>query len=387
MKVLIVPDSFKGSLSSFDVINIITEVLDRNVENCEIIGIPVADGGEGTIEAILKSTGGDKIFCEVLDPIGRTVKAYYGITQNTIVIEMAQASGLTRLDKYEYDVAKASTYGTGELMKHALDKERAKAFIIGIGGSATNDGGTGFAKALGVMFYDVNNQLIEEEGAQILGRIARIDISDMDARLAGRKLTVMCDVVNPLTGKNGATAVYGAQKGLESNHFEAVEAGMENYRKVLLLTTGIDVNDIPGSGAAGGLGATLVALFGATLKAGIDTFLDLVEFDNKLVGVDYVITGEGRIDGQTAAGKVPVGVARRCKVLKNSANKPIVIAVAGCDGSGFEEVYAFGIDRILTTVPSGTSTEYAMRHAKDNLKKTAEKLAAIINGGTDENLD
>ncbi len=388
MKILIVPDSFKGSLSASEVIDILSEVLIRKVKDCEIIGIPVADGGEGTIDAILESIGGEKIDCEVSDPLGRKITAYYGVTKDSVIIEMAQASGLMRLNKNEYNITTASTYGTGELVKHALNKDLNA--VIGIGGSATNDGGTGFAKALGVRFYDKDNLIIDEEGAQILGRIAHIDLSRIDARLATRNLVVMCDVSNPMTGEFGATAVYGPQKGLLNDQFDSVEQGMENYRNVLLKTTGVDVNMIQGSGAAGGLGATLVAIFGAKLKSGVDTILDLVSFENKLIGVDFVITGEGRIDGQTVQGKVPVGVARRCNEIWSSKmldSKPKVIAVTGCDGPGFEAVYALGIDRILTTVPRETPPDDAMKYAKENLIKTAEKLAIIINGGNDENMD
>jgi glycerate kinase len=396
MKILIVPDSFKGSLSATEVVDVISDVLYQDVDKCEIIGIPIADGGEGTIEAILKSNGGYTVNCDVLDPLGRTIDAYFGVSGDTVIIEMAQASGMMRLNKNEANIDVASTYGTGQLLKNALDHAAAfdsidpMAMIIGIGGSATNDGGTGFAKALGVKFYDHGHHLIVEEGAQILGRIAHIDMTEIDARLAAHTLTVMCDVNNPLTGKNGATAVYGPQKGLKSDQFQSIENGMENYRNVLLRTTGMDVNDIPGSGAAGGIGATLVALFGATLKSGVDTILDLVNFDDKLTGVDYVITGEGRIDGQTAKGKVPVGVASRC--AKYCADhpfvvKPKVVAIAGCDGPGVELVYAFGIDLILTTVSRDTVTDDAIRFAKDNLRKASKKLAMYINGGLDENLD
>ncbi len=396
MKVLIVPDSFKGSLSASEVVDVISEVLYQDVEDCEIIGIPIADGGEGTIEAILKSNGGYKVNSDVLDPLGRRINAYFGVSDNTVIIEMAQASGMMRLKKNETNIDTASTYGTGQLLKNALDHAALfdsidpMAMIIGIGGSATNDGGTGFAKALGVKFYDQDHHLIVEEGAQILSRIAHIDMTEIDARLTAHTLTVMCDVNNPLTGKNGATAVYGPQKGLKSDQFESIENGMENYRNVLLLTTGMDVNDIPGSGAAGGMGATLVALFGATLMSGVDTILNLVNFEKKMIGVNFVVTGEGRIDGQTAQGKVPVGVARRCvKYCTENPleEKPKVVAIAGCDGPGVELVYAFGIDLILTTVSRDTVTDDAIQFAKDNLRKATKKLAKYINGGLDENLD
>lgn len=396
MKVLIVPDSFKGSLSATEVVDVISNVLHDYVDNCEIIGIPIADGGEGTIEAILKSNGGYKVNCDVLDPLGRKIDAYFGVSGDTVIIEMAQASGMMRLNKCEANIDVTSTYGTGQLLKSALDHAATfgsidpMAMVIGIGGSATNDGGTGFAKALGVKFYDHDHRLIVEEGAQILSRIAYIDMTEIDARLATHTLTVMCDVNNPLTGINGATAVYGPQKGLKSDQFQSIENGMENYRNVLLRTTGMDVNDIQGSGAAGGIGATLVALFGATLKSGVDTILDLVNFENKLTGVDYVITGEGRIDGQTTQGKVPVGAARRCVKYCTEHPlivKPKVVAIAGCDGPGVELVYAFGIDLILTTVSRDAVTDDAMRFAKDNLRKASIKLAMYINGGLDENLD
>ena len=382
-RILIVPDSFKGSLSAAEVVQIMTAVFHKEIKGCEVVGIPVADGGEGTVDAILSALGGVRHFCQIEDPLGKTVEAFYGRVDDLAIIEMAQASGITRLSENEKNPMVTSTYGTGQLLLQAIESG-AKSVILGIGGSATNDGGTGFASALGIEFYDNQGVLISDRGAQILGRIDKIDCSNMDERLASVEMTVICDVTSPLTGSTGATYVFGPQKGLHMDQLAAVDADMVHYRSVLQNLKSMDVGAIAGSGAAGGLGAALIAFLGATLKPGIDVILDLTEFDEQVKNADLVITGEGKIDHQTSFGKVPVGVAQKCKRIweENSHQdasalnkKPSVIAICGMVGEGAEMVYDYGIDDIISLVSADVSVEEAMNHARYHLENATKVLA------------
>jgi len=377
MKILLAPDSFKGTLSSIEVINILEKVAKKHFEDVEIIKVPIADGGEGTVDSLIAAIGGEYREVEVSGPLrGQKVRAKYGIINgHTAVIEMAQASGLLHINPEQRNPLLTTSFGTGELIKAALD-EGIRDFIIGIGGSATNDGGIGAAQALGVKFLDSNGENVGLGGRELL-KIKKIDLTEMDRRIKDSKISVICDVTNPLTGPNGATAIYGPQKGVKTlETFEILEKGMKNYEKLIMGTTGMDMSTIPGSGAAGGLGATMVAIFGAVLKPGIETMLDFVNFDNLIKDVDLVITGEGKIDGQTVFGKVPVGIAERCK-KKNVS----VVAISGGMGKDAGEVYKFGIDSIMPTINSDMCLEEALARAEELLEDAADRMFRFIKVG------
>lgn len=376
MKIVLAPDSFKGSFSSLEVIEHLEEVARRHFSPLEVVKVPIADGGEGTVDALVTAAKGEYRTVEVMGPLPEMrVKAKYGIIHGkTAVIEMAQASGLPLIPTGKRDPLNATTYGTGELIRKALD-EGIRDFIIGIGGSATNDGGIGAAQALGVKFLDGFGKEVGLGGKQ-LQHIEKIILDDMDPRIKESTITVICDVSNPLTGPHGATAVYGPQKGVTEETFNILESGMKNYERLIKETTGMDMSKVPGSGAAGGLGAALVAFFGAVLKPGIDTILDYVRFEELIEGADLVITGEGRIDGQSLYGKVPVGIARRCK------SKGVkVIAIVGGMGPGAQKVYDCGIASIMPIVNAPISLDEAIARSQELLKDAADRMFRFIKLG------
>lgn len=375
MRILMAPDSFKGTMSSIEVIRHLREIASRHFSPLEVIEVPIADGGEGTIDSLLLATGGECREVEVIGPALKQVKAKYGIINgDTAVIEMAQASGITLLEAREMNPMIATTYGTGEIFKAVLD-EGIRKIIIGIGGSATNDGGIGFAQAIGVRFLDSDANEVGYGGQQ-LSRIRKILLDKIDPRIQECNITVICDVQNPLTGEKGATAVYGPQKGATVEMLEELEKGMRNYASILSDTIGTDVDSISGSGAAGGLGAALLAFCGAKLKPGIETILDIVNFDKLIDDVDLVITGEGKIDGQSVYGKVPVGVAKRCK-----ARSVKVVAIVGSIGSQAENTYDFGIDSIMPTVNKDMSLEEALLRSEELLREAADRMFRFIKVG------
>ncbi|WP_010248707.1 glycerate kinase [Acetivibrio cellulolyticus] len=381
MKILLAPDSFKGSLSSLEVINIIEESAIKHFEKIEIIKVPIADGGEGTVEAIVLAANGKYETAWVVDPLGRKLEAKYGVINGkTAVIEMAQASGLTLLKEDERNPLKTTTFGTGQLIKDALDKGY-RSFLIGIGGSATNDAGIGAAQALGVRFMDSDGADLGF-GGQFLSRLELFDMSGIDNRIRESDITVISDVTNPLTGQTGATRVFAKQKGAKEEMILELENGMNHFAKIVKSQLGIDIDSIKGAGAAGGLGACLVAFFGANIKSGIDTILDIVDFDGKLEDVDLVITGEGRIDSQSAFGKVPVGVAKRCVEHGGAGSKKIpVIALVGSIGEGAEAAYVHGIDCIISSVREPMPLEKAISNADQNLRQAADDLFRLLKCG------
>ena len=374
MRVVIIPDSFKGTLTSFKVIERVRFGLEENFQNIEIIELPIADGGEGTVNALVQALKGIEYSCLVKDALGRKIMARYGVCGYTAVIEMAEAAGICKILANERDIMEASTFGVGELILQALSHD-VNEIIIGIGGSATNDGGVGMLQALGAVFYDENGHPLIG-GGKILGSIRSIDISAIDQRIIKTPITVMCDVTNPLTGPNGATAVYGPQKGGSENQLKTLEEGMINFYERILEQTGLDVNMIPGSGAAGGLGAALVAFLGATLKPGIELILDLVNFDALADEADLVITGEGRIDNQTVFGKVPVGVGKRCM-----GRRAKVIAIAGVEGDEAKRVYDFGIDVMVSTVTQNMNEELLQETAESRLDSAIDTVCRLLKIG------
>lgn len=375
MKILLAPDSFKGTFTSMEVIHHLEEAAKRHFPDVETVKVPIADGGEGTVEALVTAASGQYREVYVTGPMGGKVKAKFGaINGDTAVIEVAQASGITLVSNDERNPLRATTFGTGELIKAALD-DGFRNFIVGIGGSATNDGGIGAAQALGIKFLDKDGLEIGCGGGE-LHKIDRIDAGAIDSRIKESSITIICDVSNPMTGPEGATMVYGPQKGADEAALRILEEGMKNYAGVIRKTAGVDVEPMPGLGAAGGFSAPFVAFFNAQMKPGIETILDVVHFDRLLEGVDLVITGEGKIDGQSVYGKVPVGIAKRCK-----AKGIGVVAVVGGMGSGAQAVYEHGIDSIIPTVNKDMSLDEALSRSEELMRDAADRLFRLIKVG------
>ena len=372
MKLLFASDSFKGTLSSEKTIELLTKAAHDVFGECECSGVPVADGGEGTVEAVVKARGGRLVTVPVHGPLMENQFASYGALSGTeAVLEMAAASGLPLVPEDQRNPLLATTYGTGEMVKAALDTGYTD-LSIAIGGSATNDGGMGFAAALGVKFFDADgNELIGR--GEDLAKVVRMDCSGLDPRVKDAKITVMCDVTNPLTGPDGATYTFGAQKGATPEMQAALEDGMQNYRRLLIEEFGIDPNETPGTGAAGGLGAALLLFCGAEMKSGINTVLDLIGFDDRLDGVDLVVTGEGRTDWQSAFGKVLQGVGERCKAKGIPA-----VALCGSLGKDYEKIYDCGIQSLLTTVDGCIPLSEAMERAEDLYSRGALRLFRFL---------
>ncbi|QOY38250.1 glycerate kinase [Anaerobacillus isosaccharinicus] len=373
MKIIIASDSYKGSCSTLEVAIAIEKGIRKIDQKSEIIKIPVADGGEGTVEALVLGTGGRYEEVEVLCPLGRKIKAKYGILKgNTAVIEMAEASGLTRVNADELNPRITTTYGTGQIIKAAMDKG-CKKILIGIGGSATNDGGSGMAQALGASLIDRDGKEIGYGGSE-LSRLYDIDIKNIDQRIYQTEIIVMSDVANPLCGPSGASYIYGPQKGATKVMVKELDENLKHYSNVIKQKLGIDVEKIQGAGAAGGLGAGLIAFCNASLHSGIEKVLDVTDIDQHLIDADIVITGEGKIDNQSVYGKVPVGVAQRAAKY----NVPVV-AIVGSIGEGASAVYDYGVDAIIAIVPKPMSLNMAMENGAKLIEQTAENVIRLLN--------
>ena len=375
MKLVFASDSFKGTLSSEQTVELLTKAAHEVFGPCETFGVPVADGGEGTTDAVILARKGQKVYEEVHGPLMETVKAYYGrLSDKEAILEMAQASGLPMVPEELRNPLKTTTYGTGELVKAALDAGYTD-ISIAIGGSATNDGGMGFASALGVRFFDADGNVLEGKGSE-LEKVAHIDVSGLDERAKSAHFTVMCDVTNPLCGKDGATFTFGKQKGGTPEILERLEKGMCNYRDVIIKEFGINPDDTPGTGAAGGLGAALKIYLNAEMKSGIETVLDLIDFDSIPKGVDLVVTGEGRTDWQSCFGKVMQGVGDRAKKYDIP-----VTALCGGLGKGYDQIYEHGIDSIMTTVDSPMPLAKALEKAEELYYKGAIRMFRMVRAG------
>lgn len=375
MRVLIASDSFKGSLSSLKVGEAVSEGIKRVFPEAEIKIIPIADGGEGTVDALVTAGEGKYLYRTVTSPLGEKIEAVMGMLPNrTAVIEMAAASGLPLVPPEKRNPSLTTTRGTGELIKYALD-EGADRIVIGIGGSATNDGGAGMAEALGVRFLNSSGQELPPGGASLLN-LAVIDTSGLDARLKDAEITVICDVDNPLCGKRGASAVYGPQKGAGPEMVELLDKSLRHYAQVIKEQLNIDILEVPGAGAAGGLGGGLLAFTGAELKPGVEAVLQAIRIDEILPGFDIVITGEGCIDAQSAYGKVPKGVGNRAR----KHGKP-VIAIVGSMGEGAELLYNHGIDAIVPIVNRPMSLDEAVEDAFNLTVQAAERTFRLLQTG------
>ena len=369
-KIIIIPDSFKGSASSMEVCDCIERGILKVFNDANIKKIPVADGGEGTVDSILYAAGGNIRKIKVKNPEGKIVEAKYGIiNKDKAVIEMAEASGITLVDDKNREPLKYSTYGTGELIKDAINNN-IKEILIGIGGSATNDCGIGMANALGYRFLDKDNNELDAIAENMI-KVSAIDDSNVDKRIFDIKISAACDVKNPLYGENGATAIYGKQKGVTEASFDILDNGLKNIARVVKEKYGKEIDYIEGAGAAGGLGGGLLAFCNTELKSGIDAVLDIIDFEDQIKDASLIITGEGAIDGQTKKGKVPVGVARR-------ANGIPVIAIVGDIRDGAEAVYNMGIASIMPALKRAMPLEEAIKNSKHLIEDAAERACRFI---------
>ncbi|ENM5763412.1 glycerate kinase [Vibrio mimicus] len=372
MKVVIAPDSFKESLTAKQVCDAIQAGLARVWNDAKFVAIPVADGGEGTVQSLVDATQGRIVEVKVMGPQGKRVEAFYGMLgdNQTAVIEMAAASGLHHVPIAQRDPKLTTSFGTGELIRHALDQGVTK-LIIGLGGSATNDGGVGMLAALGARFTNADGEPIQLTGGG-LRELVNIDLSDFDPRLQHCDLLVACDVNNPLCGDKGASAVFGPQKGATLDDVRLLDGALQQFGLLTEKVTGKAVLQSAGAGAAGGMGAALLAYTHATLRPGIEIVLDTVQLAHQVSDADLVITGEGRIDSQTVHGKTPMGVAKVAKRF----DVP-VIALSGCTGENYQAVYQCGIDAVFAAVPRAMTLEDALKESDFNLADLAENVARL----------
>ncbi|EPQ3461256.1 glycerate kinase [Klebsiella aerogenes] len=376
MKIVIAPDSYKESLSALDVATAIETGFREIYPHAEYVKVPVADGGEGTVEAMVAATQGHIVQVSVTGPLGEPVNAFYGLSgdMRCAYIEMAAASGLESVPPTRRNPLLTTSWGTGELIRHALDAGVSQ-IIIGIGGSATNDGGAGMAQALGAKLLNAGQQQIAPGGGA-LETLARIDLSELDPRLADCRIDVACDVTNPLTGPQGASAVFGPQKGATAAMIERLDRGLQYFAQIIDRDLDIDVLSLEGGGAAGGMGAALYAFCGANLRPGIEIVTDALGLADLVADADLVITGEGRIDSQTIHGKVPVGVA---KVAKRY-NVP-VIGIAGSLTADVGVVHQHGLDAVFSVLYSVCTLDEALANAAANVRMTARNVAAVLQMG------
>ena len=364
-KIVIAPDSFKGTLSSLEVCNLVKRSLLEERDDLEIVSLPIADGGEGMTESFMCAVeNSEKVELKAKSPLGRDIDVYYAIIHgDTAVIEMAMASGIT-IEK-ENNAMRASTYGTGEIIKDALSKGIRK-FFIGIGGSATTDGGIGCTAALGGKFLSEDGESVSLCG-EGLSDIVSIDLSSLDERIKESEITVLCDVKNPLYGKNGAAYIYGPQKGASEKQVEILDSGLKNLADISAEYLKKDFSQYEGAGAAGGLGFALVAFLGGKLKGGIDHILDMLSFNEKVKDADLVITGEGKMDAQSLMGKLPFGVAKRCAHTQ-------VVAVVGLNTADEKLINELGIAQVVETNPEHLPFEQIKATAKEDLIAAAKKI-------------
>lgn len=369
MKIVIAPDSLKGSLTAVEAANSIEKGIKNAFKEAETVLIPVADGGEGTMETLVAATKGYEVFVDVTGPLGKKLVAKYGVLgdEETCVIEIATASGLDLIQEVEFNPLKTTTYGTGELIQSALNKGFRK-FILALGGSATNDGGVGMLQALGLKVLTYENKEVGFGGGE-LSKINQIDKSNFDKRIAESEFIIASDVENPLLGKNGATAVFGPQKGVTKAMLGVLEANLCHWANVVEQYTAKRMHDLQSAGAAGGLGGAFQVFFPSILKRGIDVVLDYARFADKLINADLVITCEGQVDFQTAFGKTPMGVAQMAK-----ANKVPTIILAGTVGAHVEALYQYGVVSVHSIMNRPIPLEVAIEEATQLLEITTEQV-------------
>lgn len=373
MKFVIAPDSFKESLTALEVATAIETGFKRVFPNAEYVKLPMADGGEGTVQSLVDATQGKLIECEVTAPLGDKVKSFFGLSGDgkTAIIEMAAASGLHLVLPEKRNPLLTTSYGTGELIKQALDLG-VENFILGIGGSATNDGGVGMLQALGMQCLDAQGKSIGFGGAE-LARIAKIDVQQLDPRLQQVHIEVACDVNNPLCGERGASAIFGPQKGATPDMVKQLDAALSHFAEIAERDCGKQIRDHAGAGAAGGMGGGLLLLPNVQLKAGVQIVLDTLRLADYVKDADVVITGEGRMDAQSIMGKTPIGVARTAKQF----NKP-VIAIVGCLREDYDVVFDHGIDAVFPIIRQLGELPDILKQGEQNLISAAQNVARVL---------
>lgn len=369
MKIIVAPDSFKGSLSAIEAANAIDRGIKKAYPEAETVLLPIGDGGEGTMETLVAATGGTIKAVSVTGPSNNKVEAAYGVLGDgeTCVIEMASASGLHLVPEENLSPLETTTFGTGELIRQALD-DGFSSFIIGLGGSATNDGGAGMLQALGLQILDSKGNEIGPGGGE-LNKVSKIDLTAFDKRINSSKFIIASDVQNPMVGLNGASHIFGPQKGASPDEVQLLDQYLVNWADKILEFTGTEVHDQPGAGAAGGIGGAFQAFFPFEMRRGVDVVLDYINLDRELENADLVITGEGKVDSQTIFGKTPLGVSQRAK----SRELPTII-IAGSVGKGVEVLHDFGVISIHSIINSPMSLKEAIETADELLEATAEQV-------------
>ncbi len=373
-KYVVAPDSFKESMTAKEVCDAMEKGIKEADSAAEVIKVPMADGGEGTVDSLVDATQGQRVIVEVTGPLGNKISAYYGILGNgtTAVIELAKASGLEIVEKKKRNPMITTTFGTGELIRDALD-HNVKEIIIGLGGSSTNDGGSGMAQALGAKLLDQNNHQIPFGGGN-LDKLDKIDISNLDSRLQDVKIILASDVTNPLIGKDGASRVFGPQKGATPEMVEKLENNLQHYAKIVKRDLNKEVALVSGAGAAGGLGAGLMAFTTCEMRRGVDLAIEVTKLEEKIRDADYVFTGEGGTDFQTKFGKTPYGVAK----LGKKYHKP-VISLAGYLGEGIDSLYSEGFTAIFGIIPGACDLSTALKNGPSNVARTTENIVRLLN--------
>lgn len=371
-KVVLIPDSFKGTLSSTQICNIMKEKLNKHFPECKVISIPVADGGEGSVDCFLSALGGKKVETIVKNPYFEDMESFYGVIDNgqTAVIEMASCAGLPLVEGKK-NPKKTTTYGVGELILQAVSSG-CKKIIVGLGGSCTNDGGVGAACAIGVKFFDKNGEEFIPTGGTLID-IDRIDITNIDTKVRNVEIVTMCDIDNPMYGKNGAAYIFAPQKGATAEVVEELDKGLIHLCSIIERDLAIDLKNVPGGGAAGAMGAGMIAFFNSKLEMGIETVLNTVKFDEIIKDADMIFTGEGKIDRQSLRGKVVIGVAKRAKVK----NVPVTVIVGGADNN-VEEAYDIGVSSIFTINRLPEAFEISRYRSEENLMATMDNIGRLI---------
>ena len=373
MKFLLIPDSFKGTLSSGQICRLLEEKIRIHFPHADTVCIPVADGGEGSVDAFLTALGGEKRYLTVKNPFFEEMRAYYGLIDNgeTAVVEMAACAGLP-LAEGRRNPAVTTTYGVGELLVDAA-KSGVKRIIVGLGGSATNDAGCGAAAAAGVKFYDAAGEAFVPTGGTLC-KIADIDLSGLDPALKAVEIITMCDIDNPMYGPNGAAYIFGPQKGADPDMVVELDNGLRHLAKVMADKLGADYPDTPGAGAAGAMGMGMLVFFGGRLQMGIQTVLDIVKFEELAADCDYVITGEGKLDSQSLRGKVVIGVAQRAKAL----GKRVIAIVGGADDAEIGEAYDMGVTAVFPINRLPQDFSVSRHHSVENLSYTADNIMRLL---------
>ena len=373
-KYVVAPDSFKESMTAKEVCDAMEKGIKKADSAAEVIKVPMADGGEGTVDSLVDATNGQRVIVEVTGPLGNKINAYYGILGNgtTAVIEMAKASGLEIVEKKKRNPMITTTFGTGELIRDALD-HNVKEIIIGLGGSSTNDGGSGMAQALGAKLLDQNNHQISFGGGN-LDKLDKIDISNLDSRLQDVKIILASDVTNPLIGKDGASRVFGPQKGATPEMVEKLENNLQHYAKIIKRDLNKDVASVSGAGAAGGLGAGLMAFTTCKMRQGVDIAIEVTKLEVKVKSADYVFSEEACTGFQTKFGKTPYGVAK----LGKKYHKP-VISLAGYLGEGIDSLYSEGFTAIFGIIPGACDLSTALKNGPSNVARTTENIVRLLN--------